>query len=411
MRILFLSQLVPYPVDAGPKVRIYYVLRHLASAGHEVTLLAFSRESDAAGSIDHLRQYCAAIHTVPMRRSRARDVYHFGRSLLSRRPFLIARDDDTAMFDKAREIVQADGFDAIHADQLWMASYALAARDAAAEPRPQLVLDQHNAVHLIPQRLAESGGGPLSRLLLRREASLMSRYERETCQRFDHVVWVTAEDKDALALPNPPAGPHSYVIPICVDPAATPLIERAARPHRVTFLGGLHWPPNAAGIVWFAREVWPRVRAACPDAVLTVIGKSPPAELDGRAEGIEVTGYVDDPAPYLAETAAFIVPLHAGGGMRVKILDAWTWGLPVVSTTIGAEGIAYRDGENLLIADDLSYFANAVIYLCNESDKASVLVQRGRNIIEQMYEWQTGYLAWENIYKDQRVDKKLSISS
>lgn len=400
MRILFLSQLVPHPVDAGPKARIYYVLRHLHAAGHEVTLLTFSRESDAAGSIDHLRQYCAAVHTVPMRRSRVRDAYHFGRSLLSGRPFLIARDDAGAMFDKARAIAQSGAFDAIHADQLWMAPYALAARDAATEPRPQLVLDQHNAVHLIPQRLAESAGGLPARLLLRREAQLMSRYERETCRRFDDVVWVTAEDRDAVGLPDPPAGPRSHLIPICVDPQGTPVIERVARPHRVTFLGGLHWPPNAAGIVWFAREVWPRIRAACPDAVFTVIGKSPPAELDGRVEGIEVTGYVDDPAPYLAETAVFIVPLHAGGGMRVKILDAWTWELPVVSTTIGAEGIAGRDDESLLIANTATDFAAAVQRLISDTQLASRLANCGRAVAGQRYDWQITYSAWDAIYQN-----------
>ncbi|HRO23672.1 MAG TPA: glycosyl transferase family 1, partial [Promineifilum sp.] len=100
MRILFLSQLIPYPLDAGPKVRAYYVLRHLAEAGHEVTLLAFSRESDSAASIDHLRQFCVAVHTVPMPRSRPRDAYHAARSLLTGQPFLIARDHVPEMIEK-----------------------------------------------------------------------------------------------------------------------------------------------------------------------------------------------------------------------------------------------------------------------------------------------------------------------
>ena len=104
MRILFLSQLIPYPLDAGPKVRSYYVLRHLAAAGHHITLLAFSRETDAAASLDHLRQCCEAIHTVPMARSRGRDAFHLARSLVTGEPFLIARDRVDAMIEQVRRL-------------------------------------------------------------------------------------------------------------------------------------------------------------------------------------------------------------------------------------------------------------------------------------------------------------------
>jgi len=401
LRLLYLSQLVPYPLDAGPKVRQYYVLQYLAAAGHEVTLLAFRRDTDRSESIDRLRQICATVHTVPMTRSRARDAYHLGRSLLSSTPFLIARDAVAAMTNKAIELVAAGGFDAIHADQLWMAQYALAAAAAAPPPRPRLVLDQHNAMYLIPQRLAESATNPLQRVLLRREAELMRRYERETCRQFDSVVWVTAEDQQAVTVSRPIA-PQELVIPICVDPRARPVIERVANPFRVTFLGGLHWPPNAAGIVWFAREVWPQVQAACPDAVLTVIGKNPPAELthgpSSTVHRLELTGYVDDPTPYLAETAFFIVPLHAGGGMRVKILDAWCWGLPVVSTTIGAEGIQYSDCDDLSIADDPAAFAAAVTEIWQSPTVARHLARAGRRTLESRYDWRTVYRVWDEVY-------------
>lgn len=407
MRILFLSQLIPYPLDAGPKVRSYYVLRWLTEAGHEVTLLAFSRESDTAASIDHLRAYCAAVHTVPMPRSRARDAYHLGRSLLSGQPFLIARDSVDAMQAMVRDLAAVEAFDAVHADQLWMAPYALVAADAV-NPRPRLVLDQHNAMFLIPQRLAESSGNPAARALLRREAAVMARYERETCRRFDEVVWVTAEDRAAVGLDGETVASTSRqrVIPICIDPDEQATVERVARPHRVTFLGGLHWPPNAAGIVWFAREVWPRLRAKFPDAVLTVIGKNPPAELTGGPSSadrdLDIPGYVDDPLPYLRQTAVFIVPLHAGGGMRVKILDAWAWELPVVSTTIGAEGVAVRDGDNLLIADEADDFAADVGRVLSEQGLAARLSASGRRAVETAYNWRTVYAAWDAVYPPQR---------
>lgn len=381
---------------------MYFVLRYLASIGHDITLLAFSRDSDSAESIDHMREFCDEVHTVPMIRSRTRDSFHLLRSALDRRPFLIARDDVDEMYTKARELARSGSFDAIHADQLWMAQYALAAV-AAVAARPRLVLDQHNAMFLIPQRLSESSGSGMQRVLMRRESVLMRQYEQETCNQFDDVVWVTAEDQTAVGLGDLPSGkPRQYVIPICVDPKAQPVIERVSAPHRVTFLGGLHWPPNAAGITWFAREIWPQIRAECPDAILTVIGKSPPIELMG-IEGVEITGYVDDPQLYLQQTAVFVVPLLAGGGMRVKILDAWCWGLPIVSTTIGAEGIAYTNGSDLEIADDPAGFALSVVRIWRDRAYAEALSRNGRHTVEERYEWKSIYDQWRVIYEAPNV--------
>jgi glycosyltransferase involved in cell wall biosynthesis len=150
-------------------------------------------------------------------------------------------------------------------------------------------------------------------------------------------------------------------------------------------------------VLWFAKEVFPQVRAQVPDALLTIIGKSPPAGLDG--EGVEVTGYASDLTPYLAETGAFVVPLHAGGGMRVKILDAWSWGLPVVSTTIGAEGIATRHWENILIADDAYTFGQAVVRLLRDPELARRLGCNGRQTIEEAYDWRITYGAWDEVYQ------------
>jgi len=398
MRILFLSQVLPYPLDAGPKTRSYFVLRHLVQS-HEVTLLTFVRDSDRPEDIAHLTELCHEVHTVPMRRSPARDAKFLAQSLLTQQPFLIIRDQVPEMIDKVRQLVATGSFDVVHADQLWMAQYALAPNSGSSGPN--LVLDQHNAVHLIPKRLSEGESNPVKRQFLAREAQVMTTYEVETCKYFDHVVWVTEEDRCALAawsdVGKNKAQTSSSIIPICTDPTLTSPVERTSDRQRVTFLGGLHWPPNVQGVIWFATDVLPRVRAEIPDAVLTVIGKSPPRELEG--EGIEVTGYVTDLMPYLAETGAFIVPLHAGGGMRVKILDAWGWGLPVVSTTIGAEGIRAQDGNDILIADTAETFAEAVVRVLRDPALAQRLSENGRQTVLEAYDWRVIYSAWDEVYR------------
>jgi hypothetical protein len=269
MRILYLSQLIPYPADAGPKVRIYHVLQYLARAGHEIAFVAFRRQSDREDDIAELNRYCSDVYTVLMHRSRGQDVKHVAKSLLTSQPFLISRDSVAAMHHRVQELLAHHTFDAIHADQLWMAQYALAASEAnGTSGRPKLVLDQHNAVHMIPGRLASGTSNPVKRAFLQLESRKLARYELDVCRQFDCVVWVTQEDRGALArMEN---GQRQIadqpVIPICIDPAAKPLVRRRDIARRVTFLGGMHWPPNAEGVTWFAREVWPQVQEQAPDA-------------------------------------------------------------------------------------------------------------------------------------------------
>jgi polysaccharide biosynthesis protein PslH len=412
MRILFLSQLIPYPPDAGPKVRSYHVLQYLADAGHQVTLVAFRRTTDRPEQLAHLEQFCTAIHTVPIYRSRMMDAWHLLRSLVLAQPFLIARDWSPRMAQLLRQLGAGDEgrqghFDIVHTDQLWMAPYGLLWRRAAPHG-PRLILDQHNAVFQIPRRLAENEGSALKRLALRLEGRKLAAYESRVCNLFDQVAWVTEEDQAALSTHMSEAAraqlqAHSTVIPICVDPVQTPPLVRTSATQRVTFIGGLHWPPNAEGLLWLVREVWPMITRQVPNARLTIIGKNPPAQLttpqfQTQHPEIEVTGYVDDPLPYLWETAVSVVPLHAGGGMRVKILEAWCWGLPIVSTTIGAEGLRYTHGQNLLIADTADCFAENVIYLLRQSDAAQALADNGRTTAETCYDWHKVYHTWEQVY-------------
>lgn len=298
MNILFLTQVLPFPLDAGPKARAYYVLRALAQR-HEVTLLSFVRSTDTAAAVDHLHSFCADVRTAPMTRSSFRDAGYLLRSLVFSRPFIIERDASVDMNRAIDALAQADvPFDAVHADQLWMAPYALRFCTIAGRKvrRPLSVLDQHNAVFMIPQRMADGERNPFKRALMMLEARKLATFEVNTCRAFDRVTWVTQEDFDAVQAQAARVGvqvPNDGVLPICGDPEAIAPIARSPSGRRVTFLGGLHYPPNAQGIAWFAREIFPQVLRVVPDAILTVIGKQPPPELAMLgipSRNLEVTG-------------------------------------------------------------------------------------------------------------------------
>jgi glycosyltransferase involved in cell wall biosynthesis len=399
-RVLFLTQVLPYPLDSGAKIRAYYVLRHLAQR-HEVTLVSFVRADDRPDAVAHLEAFCRAVYTVPMRRSLLRNARALLVAGLTRQPAIIVRDEIGQMRATLRDLVQKERFGAVHADQTSMVQYALYAR-VRARHRPKLVLDAHNALYRIPQRLAAREPNPVKRLAFRREARALARYEAQAYGQFDRVVFVADEDRAVFEerLSTVADAPFT-TIPICVDPQEKALVERARSPRAVTHLGTMFWPPNVEGVVWFAREVFPRVLAQVPGACFVVVGKDPPPEvcaLPQQMRNVQVTGYVSDPVPYLAETAVFIVPLHAAGGMRVKIVDAWCWGLPVVSTTIGAEGIDVHDGEDILIADTPAAFARAVVRVLQGPTLGERLRERGRRWVEEQYDWRRVYARWDEVY-------------
>jgi glycosyltransferase involved in cell wall biosynthesis len=394
-RVLYLSQIVPLPLDAGPKTRAFHTLAWLAER-YETHLVTFSREDDPVEALEALRAMCARVTTVDMRRSAARDAFHLANSFVRRRSFLIARDSSKRMRDAAAAAAGGRAFDAVHADQLWMAQFGRFA------PGRFKVLDNHNAVYRIVERLAAGESRTVQRYVLQREAGLVARYEAGQVSHFDHTLYVSERDRDAVARAATPAEraemrSKTSVLPICVAASRTSPVEARPDAHRILVLGTMFWPPNIEGVLWLAEKVMPEVlaRSRVRQPVLTVIGKRPPEKVKrlGRTLGaaIEVLGYVEDLAPYLRETAVFAVPLLSGGGMRVKILDAWAWGLPVVSTAVGAEGIDVTPGTDALLADQPAEFASAIVGLLDDPSERARLGASGRQRVLASYDVDSVY--------------------
>jgi len=412
-RILFLTQVLPYPKDSGAKIRAYYVLRQLAS-NHEVHLVSFVRADDRPAYVNHLLSFCKSVHTVPMRRSPWRNIRALWVAGWTGRSAIIVRDEIGEMHAKLGQLIEDEFFDIVHADQTSMAQYALYVKEGSANSRDgthlRLILDAHNALYRIPERLATHEHNSLKQLLYRREARALACYEADVYRDFDHVVAVTEDDRQILqrlvadhSSADATSALSSSTIPICVDPEEQPMVDRTPSPRAITHLGTMFWPPNVEGVRWFTRKIFPRVLEQVPEARLVIIGKNPPKEilaLEGEFSSVEITGYVADPHPYLAETAAFIVPVRSAGGMRVKIVDAWCWGVPTISTTIGAEGIEVRDGENILIADTVEAFANAVSRLLQEPALGKRLRSNGRRWVEEQYDWRKVYPKWDEVYQE-----------
>jgi len=418
MNILFLTQILPYPPDAGPRVKTWHVLQYLAAQGHRVTLLSFVRPEEQP-YVPVLEEICSAVHAIPIRRSRAADIFYWLRSNWSGRPFLIERDDQRAMRARVKQIVDSSDIDAIHADQLGMAQYALpfSNQQNGAQRTPILIFDAHNAVWKIVERMKENAPW-LLQFPASLEAKRVKAYEGRIIQTFDHTLAVTEPDREALAeavaayeRASTSNGVESKlpitVVPIAVDTHKLQPTDRELGSKNILTLGTLHYPPNADGIRWFVQEVFPQVLEREPQASLTIVGKNPPADFLHMAEQypqrIEVTGYVPDLDPYMQQAALMVVAVRAGGGMRVRILEAFARGMPVVTTTVGLEGIQGRPGEDVLVADTPEAFSRQVLCLLENPGLQASLALNGRRLAEQKYDWHVILEEMDRVYDRQRL--------
>jgi polysaccharide biosynthesis protein PslH len=373
-------------------------LRYLAQH-HHVHLVSFVRSPFEEQSARSLSEFCSGVTTVPLHRSRLADMGYLLRSLVNGQPFLIERDGSRAMRKAIEQLVARENFDVVHADQLSMGQFAIDL------PVPIRVLDEHNAVWTIVRRAAAYESSFTRRLVAEIEWRKLRSYEGRVVREVDHVTVVSDADRQALEMAAG-APIRATIVPITVDIEALRFAPATSAAPRILSVATMFYPPNAEGVSWFAREVFPIVRAAVPAAEFTIVGSRPPKNvlaLADSVEGISVTGYVEDLDPLVQESTLLVVPVHSGSGMRVKILEALARGLPIVSTSVGAEGIDVVAGEHLLVADEPADFASAVIHLLRDSASAGRLARRGRELVEQRYDWRTGLSALESVYPSETI--------
>jgi glycosyltransferase involved in cell wall biosynthesis len=267
------------------------------------------------------------------------------------------------------------------------------------------VLDAHNALWLLYKRLWETMPPGLRKSILGRDWRLLKSYEGRVVRAFDAVLAVSHEDERALqeAAGQPAAGQpvDVVVIPVAIDTGEIVVVERRASPNHILHIGTMYWPPNIDGVKWFVERVYPLIRQRRPDVRFDVIGARPPAELlalNDAGLGIRVTDYVEDCTPYQQQAAVMVVPLRAGGGMRVKILNGLAEGIPIVSTTLGCEGIEVTPGRDILVGDTPEAFGAEVLRVLNDPDLGWQLAANGRLLAEGVYDYRNACRPLDDVY-------------
>jgi sugar transferase (PEP-CTERM/EpsH1 system associated) len=393
MKLLWLNANLLLPLDKGGKLRTWHLMRHLA-AHHEITYLAFHDPADEdARNREGMNEVCAHLETVP-RIDPAKGTLRFyldaARFVMDPVPYGIAKYRSRAYRDRLRRLLDATRFDAVVCDFL-----VPIVNMPDRLPCPG-ILFTHNVESEIWRRHAATATNAVARKLLRDQWRRMLRFEHGALSRFDLVLAVS--DADRQTFQN--LYPGSLRMPVHVvqtgvdteyfapdDPAGESV--PASRPPHLVFTGSMDWLPNEDGMIHFAREILPAIREAEPGTTLSIIGRSPTPAVRRLAEtdGIDVTGRVDDVRPHVAAGDVYVVPLRIGGGTRLKIFEAMAMGKAVVSTAIGAEGLPVTNGEDVIIANDPSRFAQAVVGLIRDRDARTRLERAARRLVVEHYDW------------------------
>jgi glycosyltransferase involved in cell wall biosynthesis len=382
MKILWVKSDFLHPTTKGGHIRTLETLKRLHQR-NEIHYVALDLP-EQRGGVERSSEYCSKAypipHSVPARNTAGYFLQAFA-GLFSSMPVSVSRYQSDAMQRQVETLQRTGKFDAIVCDFLFPA--------VNIPDLGSCVLFQHNVEAMIWKRHAETAASTLRRAYFGGQYDRMLRFEGEVCRAVKSIIAVS--DVDAATMRSTYAVSRIAAVPTGVDIDYFSPEGEQKRTADLVFLGSMDWMPNIDGVEWFVNEILPLIRKKHPECSLAIVGRTPDAGIQQLAQKdnrIRITGTVPDVRPYLWEAAVSIVPLRIGGGTRLKIYEAMAAKIPVVSTTVGAEGLDVCDGENIYIADLPAAFADRCLELLEDKERRCRMAQTAFEMIASRYSWE-----------------------
>lgn len=391
MRILFLTNLLPYPLDNGGKINTYTKVVALKNGGHTVDLVSFKEtQNDVPEYEEHMRKYCEGVYQIYLRLTTAENKLYMFRmalqSLASRYSFGVYKYKCEEMEHLLRKLSTENQYGCIYYDHLQMYIYEPLIK--TLWPEAKEIIDEHNCETVIMQRNVDVSVNPIKKAFLKIEVRKLAKFENESIARADKTIVLSEADQRAL---EQQLGKKFLSIIIPNRVAETQKIKKTNKQVsdklRIMFVGTMTWEPNNSGILWFMDNVYRKILESNQNVELYVIGKNPSSQVINLAKtlhNVTVTGYVDSVDPYYEMCDLMVVPLFVGSGQRIKIIEAFSRKMPVISTTIGAEGLVYQNGESIIIADDIEHFIDAIEKF-NDFELRNMIASNARRNYDEYY--------------------------
>ncbi len=380
VKILQITKKFPYPVKDGEVIGIINLTIGFHALGHEVTTLSLNTKkhyfdpSKLPVSIQNIAKFVAVDIDTTLNPV---DAFL---NLFTSRSYNIERFYSKEFERKIAEVLSTQSFDLILLEGIYLMRYIDVIRK---NTKTKVLLRPQNVEFVIWERLYASETNPLKKLYLKLLASRMKKFELENINLADIIIPVSATDMDIFLthgcrLPNTSI-PTGYVFD------SLPCI--GTEENAVAFIGGMDWMPNYEGVMWFIEQVWPNILAVIPDAKFYLAGRNFPENVRNlKVHGLTIVGEVEDAVQFISSKSISIVPLFAGSGMRVKIVEAMALGRAIVSTSIGAESLAYTNGKDIIIADDANGFASSIIRILQNKLYRNELGLNAQQLILSRYD-------------------------
>ncbi|MDH5387412.1 MAG: glycosyltransferase family 4 protein [Gammaproteobacteria bacterium] len=392
MKILWLSQLVPYPPKGGVLQRAYHLIHELAKY-HTVDLIAFnqkdlmspffdSQQEALAVSAKELGKYCRNIEFVPIDCDRTRYGKHLLalKSLLTKDPYTINWLKSQAFSEKLKTLLNTNNYDLIHFDTISLIPFMKYIDDTP------MVLDHHNIESHMLMRRADNEKNSFMRWYFKQEGRRVEAVEKQICPQFSLNITCSEIDRDRLI--ELAAGSHVEEVSNGVDIDYFHPDKSSTQQLSLIFAGTLSWYPNIEAVRFIAYEIWPRIKLEIPNMCIDIVGANPPEDIRRLAEkekGFNVHGFVNDVRPYIDQAAIYICPINDGGGTKLKILDALAMHKAIIAHPIACEGIAVEEGVNVQFATSADEYIAQIKRLMADENERKRLGDNARRLIEDKY--------------------------
>jgi polysaccharide biosynthesis protein PslH len=403
MKILVITPYLAYPGTDGGGTVMYNFIKNL-SARHEILCLSFARQQEL-GDTHHLAPFCSDVVTVPLPGGASTSVLQKGvnfarrmlqncSSLATFTPVVVQKCSSRAMSSEIRRAIERHRPDVVHFCFPQLAHYIEACGEVPA------VMDTLDVALVGVLRRALNAPRVWTKAYYLLQWLFWVRYESRYFPKFAKILTVTHQDAAALKMVMPDL--DVYADAIAVDLHALP--EKSpeqwqAPAFKIGFLASFNHQPNVDAALYFAQEIFPLIKRQLPDAEFVVAGKNPPAELLAlKGAGVSCLGFVDEVGTFYGSVDLVVAPIRFGGGIKLKVLEAMACGKAVVTTSVGAEGIAESGEGSLIVADEPDVFAEAVLALLADQPRRRALGERARLLIEQRFSWRRVIDDMDGIY-------------
>jgi len=398
--MLFITNLLPYPLDNGGKIKTYHTLSVLIDL-FEIDLLCFIEDKSDRKNIRDIQRLGISVNGVLKRLRHTQTPFllcwEVLKSFITKYPYIVSKYASSEMRKIVAGKLAEKRYHTIYIDHLPLFQYV---PDDIHKKAIFVILDQHNLEHEIIRRRMDITKNVFKKLFLHLEYLRAVRYEKNSCVKADLTLAITNRDLSMIDRVTENRA-RCRIAPFYVEKISPVQHDNSFKKKTILFLGTMSWFPNEDAVTWFFHNVFKKYNLDTKGWRFLIVGNSPgKAILDLRSDSVYITGYVDNLRPYIDESLLSVVPLRIGGGMRIKILDLFSFGIPVISTNIGCEGIPASNGEHILIADTPLEFKSSIESIYDDSELRQNLVKNALSFVRTHYSSTSALQQYRDIFRN-----------